>query len=171
MAHFYMLAGYIRDEGYTSTYKIFIKECPYLTEYVTMLKQGREFPLSVAGITLTFILDEYSRLKKLGMSIVILIKLCFLVCINELYSVSFLLGMGAGPSELGKLAHKHSLLGKVETYIIIRKEIQAQKKSIWVHIIMFKTQYGLLWLYIKKKDEKFSCFYWIFGLNFPIGNS
>ena len=62
------MTGYIKSEGYTNTCKAFVKECVHLSEYVTLMKKGREFPLSVAGFTLSMMLDEYARLKLHGMS-------------------------------------------------------------------------------------------------------
>ena len=62
---FYHL-GYIQSEGYSLTAKTFEKECIYLAEYVSLKKQGRDFPLSVAGLTLTMMLDDYARLKVHG---------------------------------------------------------------------------------------------------------
>ena len=83
-----------------------------------------------------------------------------------------ILGIGVGPSELGKLARKLWELGKVELY----KKYFKHKRilTIEVHCIMFKAQYDLvLCLYSIKRLKIFMFvvnFLTAVFQDFPIGN-
>ncbi|XP_041350831.1 protein NPAT-like [Gigantopelta aegis] len=58
-----LVLGYLKENDYTMTYKYFLKECPHLQEYSLMLKQGRHFPLTIMGVSLVTMVQEYADLK------------------------------------------------------------------------------------------------------------
>lgn len=47
-------------------YKALLKESSHLGEYSALLKQGREYPTTVAGKNLTEMLQEYGHIKLRG---------------------------------------------------------------------------------------------------------
>ena len=63
---FCCVLGYLSDEGYTSSYKCFVKECPHLKEYLSLKRQGLNYPLLVNGLTLNQMLQEYAQFKLAG---------------------------------------------------------------------------------------------------------
>ncbi|XP_060067711.1 mucin-17-like [Ylistrum balloti] len=58
-----LVLGYLQAEGYSKTYKNFIKECPHLSEYVSFMKKGQYYPLTINGLALLQILEEYGSLR------------------------------------------------------------------------------------------------------------
>ncbi|XP_069127248.1 LOW QUALITY PROTEIN: mucin-5AC-like [Argopecten irradians] len=58
-----LVLGYLQSEGYSKTYKNFIKECPHLSEYVSFMKKGQYYPLTINGLALMQILEEYGSLR------------------------------------------------------------------------------------------------------------
>ncbi|XP_033740846.1 flocculation protein FLO11-like [Pecten maximus] len=58
-----LVLGYLQSEGYSKTYKNFVKECPHLSEYVSFMKKGQYYPLTINGLALMQILEEYGALR------------------------------------------------------------------------------------------------------------
>ncbi|XP_064618345.1 protein NPAT-like [Liolophura sinensis] len=58
-----MVLGYLKRENCAKAYKALLKESSHLGEYSALLKQGREYPTTVAGKTLTEMLQEYGHIK------------------------------------------------------------------------------------------------------------
>ncbi|XP_021377418.1 mucin-17-like [Mizuhopecten yessoensis] len=58
-----LVLGYLQSEGYVKTYKNFVKECPHLSEYVNFMKKGQYYPLTINGLALMQILEEYGALR------------------------------------------------------------------------------------------------------------
>ncbi|KAL5011112.1 hypothetical protein ScPMuIL_013417 [Solemya velum] len=58
-----LVLGYMKEEGYTTTCRNFLKECSHLSEYIALLKRGLEYPTSINGMSLSQILEEYAKLK------------------------------------------------------------------------------------------------------------
>ncbi|CAC5386755.1 unnamed protein product [Mytilus coruscus] len=56
-----LVLGYLENEGYTSTYKTFTKECIHLQEYVALMKKGRHYPLTISGFTLIQIIEKFAQ--------------------------------------------------------------------------------------------------------------
>lgn len=58
--------GYLKEENYMKTYRIFLKECNHLREYEALLRSGAEYPTAIMGLTLLMMLQEYAQLKLNG---------------------------------------------------------------------------------------------------------
>ncbi|CAG2207744.1 unnamed protein product [Mytilus edulis] len=56
-----LVLGFLESEGYTSTYKTFMKECIHLQEYVALMKRGRHYPLTISGFTLIQIIEKFAQ--------------------------------------------------------------------------------------------------------------
>ncbi|XP_076077349.1 uncharacterized protein LOC143047897 [Mytilus galloprovincialis] len=56
-----LVLGFLESEGYTSTYKTFVKECIHLQEYVALMKRGRHYPLTISGFTLIQIIEKFAQ--------------------------------------------------------------------------------------------------------------
>jgi len=54
-----MHIGYLKEEGCTSAYKMFLKEMKDLQEYRELLEAGEEYPTCICGKSLKMMLNEY----------------------------------------------------------------------------------------------------------------
>ncbi|KAK3096546.1 hypothetical protein FSP39_001160 [Pinctada imbricata] len=55
--------GYLLTKKYVKTYKMLIHECKYLEEYLSLKRKGMNPPLTVYGLDLEKLLDDYAALK------------------------------------------------------------------------------------------------------------
>ena len=63
---FFVYKGYLEEEGCRASYRTFLGESQHLQEYMNLVEIGYQYPTSIAGQSLTDMLEAYTASKLEG---------------------------------------------------------------------------------------------------------
>ncbi|KAK7494559.1 hypothetical protein BaRGS_00014212, partial [Batillaria attramentaria] len=62
-----LVLGFLKEENYKKTFRCFLKECEHLKEVEALLRQKLDVPLTIMGLSLNVMLQDYGRMKLEGL--------------------------------------------------------------------------------------------------------